>query len=148
MIVDKLSNLSKYFSPEQARLLLENMDKYRAVPKGEYPIDDNLLLKRVYSSTKTKDNAKIESHKLFADLQAPLDKEELYAIWDIGDLEESTSYDSEKDVVFYRTVRDHKSLIYVKPGEFILLEPGEIHQPQIAQTEPEPIEKIVFKIRR
>ncbi|WP_400238927.1 YhcH/YjgK/YiaL family protein [Methanomethylophilus alvi] len=143
MIIDKLENLPKYVND---RDILQIVKEYINKEKGEYTINEKTILKRVYSTTKLSDVAKIESHKFHTDIQIPLTGNELYYIYDRENVSEYTEYDVEKDVVFYKKIGKKKCSVWVNIGEFILLNSNEIHQPQIALRNIATIEKIVLKV--
>ncbi len=56
-------------------------------------------------------------------------------------------YDDTKDVVLYSKKTTKRNSVYVRPGRFILIEAGEIHQPQISLSEEREMEKLVVKIK-
>ena len=147
MIIDKLDHLSNYTKCIGDMKIRDIIKEYESKEKGDYKITEELVLKRVVSTTKHENVAKIEMHRFHIDIQIPLDKEELYYIYDIDEVVEQSEYDSVKDVVTYTTPNRKRSEVYVKVGQFIMLEPYEIHQPQIAVVEPESINKIVLKVK-
>ncbi len=144
MIIDSIPNLPQYVPS------LDNIEQliktYTDMPKGEYQITPTTIVKRVSSTTNIETLAKIESHKYHIDIQIPLTTNEHFYIYHSEDVNNNTDYDANKDVQFYEQNEAIRHSIILKPGEFIMLSPGEIHQPQIADGNPTNIEKIVIKI--
>lgn len=147
MIIDKLENLHKYVSEKNYEHIAGAISTYKKYPKGEYKITEEIVIKKVISKTKLEKDCKIESHRIYADIQIPLEEEEIYKAYDIEKISNHTEYDSDKDVTFYQCKEKCKCKISVQPGEFIYFSTGELHQPQIANGEIKPIEKIVVKVR-
>ncbi len=147
MIIDKLDKLGSIISGEDFKELIKDLNRYVGLEKGTYPVNDRLLVKRVKSKTKFESDAKIESHRYHMDIQIPLDISELYYIYDCCDVEANTEYDEINDVIFYGSSKKRKE-ITVNPGEFILLDVNEVHQPQIELNSVRSIEKIVIKVKK
>lgn len=112
---------------------------------GVYDYGPGIVVKRVSVLTAEESSATIETHRWHIDIQMPLDRTELYNIYR-PDESRIVSDDREKDFVFYERPLKLKASVRVCPGEFILIEPMELHQPQIADGRPERIEKLVIKL--
>lgn len=148
MIADKLSNLSRY--PElapYAQDILDFLKKMDTLPDGRYDLrgDDLFALIQRYSS-KPREGARMESHKLYADLQyIHSGKEWIY--WDFADeLEVFDDRTPGSDILFYE-VRPDKGGSLLSAGMFGYYAPQDAHMPCIMVDSPEAIEKVVFKIR-
>ena len=90
---------------------------------------------------KTKDDAKIETHNNFIDIQIPLTGTELMGYMPRTDLAEA-EYNAEKDVTFYP---GHATdYLTVKPGMFAIFFPEDAHAPGVTEVESK---KVIVKVR-
>ena len=90
---------------------------------------------------KTKDDAKIETHNNFIDIQIPLTSTELMGYMPRTDLAEA-EYNAEKDVTFYP---GHATdYLTVKPGMFAIFFPEDAHAPGVTEVE---LKKVIVKVR-
>lgn len=90
---------------------------------------------------KTKDDAKIETHNNFIDIQIPLTGTELMGYMPRTDLAEA-EYNAEKDVTFYP---GHATdYLTVKSGMFAIFFPEDAHAPGVTEVE---LKKVIVKVR-
>jgi len=146
MILDSLENSGKYetLHPlfKKAFDFIKNTD-FSALKDGIIKTDDeSLFFNLTRSRGKDPQDAKMESHKKYIDIQAPVvgiesigwkSSESLMLI--------SQVYDEEKDVMFYYDFPTTYSKLY--PGQFAVYFPDEGHAPGIGQGD---IRKVVAKI--
>ena len=111
---------------------LENLEKYVSL---------NPLFKDVVEFIKTKEEAKLETHKKMIDIQIPLTSEETYGYTPLKDLPEA-EYNSDKDITKYEGLAD--TYVTCKPGEFAIFFPQDGHAPCI--TDASEIKKAIFKV--
>ena len=90
---------------------------------------------------KTKDDAKIETHNNFIDIQIPLTGTELMGYMPRTDLAEA-EYNAEKDVTFYPGYAT--DYLTVKPGMFAIFFPEDAHAPGVTEVE---LKKVIVKVR-
>ena len=101
MIIDTLDNLEKYASlnPLFAKAIefLKNTD-LKAQPVGKVELDGkNLVVNFSVAKGKTKEQAQLETHKKFIDIQIPLSCTEVMGYTPACDLPEG-EYNAEKDI--------------------------------------------------
>ena len=104
MIIDKLENIGMYASVNplfaQAIEFLKSTD-LNAHELGKVVLKEGeLFVNFAAARPKTKDDAKIETHNNFIDIQIPLTGTELMGYMPRTDLAEA-EYNAEKDVTFY-----------------------------------------------
>ncbi|MCA9431493.1 MAG: YhcH/YjgK/YiaL family protein [Candidatus Omnitrophica bacterium] len=151
MIVDRIENWTRYSkSPawEKAFLFLEKLDK--GSEEGETLLEpDGSLLARVMSyPTRKEEEAVLEAHRRYIDIQMAIDSSEAIGWYPTGDLETKDPYDSEKDVEFFNPPSKEVGRIDVHPGTFVVLFPEDAHMPQLMTgSEPETVKKVVIKMR-
>lgn len=121
MVVDKLENLEKYVSLNplfaQAVEFLKSTD-LDAHEIGKITLKEGELMVN-FSQTrpKTKEEAKLETHNQFIDIQIPLSGVEVMGYTPRTDLPEE-EYNAEKDITFYKGLA--KDYLTITPGMFAI----------------------------
>ena len=82
-----------------------------------------------------------ESHKRYLDIHVMVKGSERV---DIAHPEGLTLYENKGD--FYGYLGDAEQSVILRPGDFLVVFPGDAHRLNIAVGEPEPVSKVVFKI--
>lgn len=145
MIIDKLENIGMYTSVNplfaQAIEFLKSTD-LNAHELGKVVLKEGeLFVNFAAARPKTKDDAKIETHNNFIDIQIPLTGTELMGYMPRTDLAEA-EYNAEKDVTFYP---GHATdYLTVKPGMFAIFFPEDAHAPGVTEVE---LKKVIVKVR-
>lgn len=145
MIIDKLENIGMYVSVNplfaQAIEFLKLTD-LNAHELGKVVLKEGeLFVNFAAARPKTKDDAKIETHNNFIDIQIPLTGTELMGYMPRTDLAEA-EYNAEKDVTFYP---GHATdYLTVKPGMFAIFFPEDAHAPGVTEVE---LKKVIVKVR-
>ena len=147
MVVDSLENLEKYVSlnplfPHIAEFLKST--DLRKIELKEFILKENDLIATVVQTTpKTKEEAKLETHRKYIDIHIPLSDIEIMGYAPEKDcLPANAPYDAEKDITFFgATVMDY---ITVKPGMFTIFFPQDGHAPAISSKG---VKKIIIKIK-
>lgn len=144
MVVDKMENLDLYVSLNplfaQAFDFLKNTDLL-AQEIGKVKLQgDDLVVNFQQAKAKTKEEARLETHNRFIDIQIPLDGVEQMGYTPRADLKEE-EYNAEKDVTFYPGLAE--SYLTIKPGMFAIFFPEDAHAPCVS---PVSIKKIVVKV--
>lgn len=145
MIIDKLENIGMYASVNplfaQAIEFLKSTD-LNAHELGKVVLKEGeLFVNFAAARPKTKDDAKIETHNNFIDIQIPLTGTELMGYMPRTDLAEA-EYNVEKDVTFYP---GHATdYLTVKPGMFAIFFPEDAHAPGVTEVE---LKKVIVKVR-
>lgn len=147
MIVDRLENLEKYASlnplfAQAIEFLKTNDLNVMEVGKTELKGKD-LVVNVAQTSPKSKEQAKLETHNEFIDIQIPLSGPEIMGYTEGKDcLPTDAPYNAEKDITFFEGLAD--SYITVKPGMFAIFFPQDGHAPGIT---PEGVKKIIVKVK-
>lgn len=145
MILDSLSNIGNYammhplFAQAVDFLLHTDLD---SLPLGKIVlVPDQLFVNVNQTSPKSVDEAKLETHKAFIDIQVPLSGPETMGYTAADQLSEAP-YDESSDISFY----SGKALDYftVRPGQFAIFFPSDGHAPGIT---PMGVKKIIVKVR-
>ena len=147
MILDALKNGMKYASLhpkfEQAFHYLLNND-LETLPAGKVELDgSNLVINIVDITGKSVDEARMETHRDFIDIQVPVGQTERMGWKATENLTEVTeAYQATKDVTFYGDKAT--TFVDVQPYEFAVFFPEDGHQPGISSGT---YRKIIVKIR-
>lgn len=117
------------------------------MPDGKYPIGDKGMTANLQRyTTRSFEECRPEAHKKFIDIQFMVDGEEFLGWCPLSpDLVVTTSYDKEKDIVFFEELIPESSVVLF-PRSFAVLYPGDVHRPCCAFDEPEQVVKVVVKI--
>lgn len=135
MILDNLKNTGMYenLHPrfKQAFEFLNNTDLVQ-FPLGKTELDGVALFVNVVEvEGKGADEAKMETHLQYIDIQVPVAASETMGWIAVNDLKHTTQeYNAEKDVAFFGDKASN--FIVVQPGEFAIFFPEDAHQPGIA----------------
>ena len=150
MITDKLSNINLYpLLSRYAEAIVTFAKKAEAdnLPLGKYELmgDDLFAVVQCYT-TKPASEGRMESHRIYTDLQYVMaGTEELRcAPLDMLTLEEDQT--PEKDMLFYKE-KEGTDTTRLLPGMFALYLPTDGHMPQLQDGGPAEVHKIVFKIK-
>ena len=145
MVIDRLENLERYVSLNplfaQAVEFLKSTD-LDAHEIGKVVLKEGeLMVNFSQARPKTKDEARIETHNNFIDIQIPLSGVELMGYMPRTDLPEAP-YNAEKDITFYEGLAT--DYLTVKPGMFAIFFPEDGHAPCIGTGI---IKKLVVKVK-
>ena len=146
MILASIADLSRYegVNPhfKVAFNFLQNTD-LSALPIGKIELDGSKVFVKVMNSKLVAaEDAKLEVHNNYLDIQVPVSGEETYGWIKRSDMvAPKADFDTVKDVQFYTD----KPTAYVKavPGEVAFFFPEDGHAPQIGNGE---ILKVVVKV--
>ncbi len=146
MIIDTLDNLEKYASvnPLFAKAVeyLKATD-LKAQEAGKVELQGkDLVVNFSVAKGKTKEQALLETHKNFIDIQIPLSCTEVMGYTPACNLPEG-EYNAEKDITKFALPSE--AYIPVHPGMFAIFFPQDGHAPCI--SEEESIQKVVVKVR-
>ena len=134
MILDTLENSGKYESIhprfKQAFDFLRDTDLL-ALPFGKIELDGtNLIIIVADQECKTSDEAKMETHNKYIDIQIPLSASETMG-WIAGNKLKlpTAAYNQEKDLTFFADKASN--FLNVQPFDFAIFFPEDGHQPGI-----------------
>ena len=113
---------------------------------GKYELDgDKLYVNVVHGETKPAAAGSLENHREYVDIHLPLRGSEVVLTRiDCCDLIETKEYNPETDCEFFETGWGFEAGL--EPGYFLLVMPGEPHQPMTGDGSP--IVKAIVKIHR
>ena len=154
MIIDRLENLEKYVSlhPLFAQVLdyLKSAELETHEMGVEHLKDKELFVTFAEAAPKTEEEAPLETHNRYIDIQIPLSGEERMGYACRSDLSPAP-YDEERDISFYRERPD--TYLCVKPGMFVIFSlnerqfaiffPEDAHAPAIT---PVTLRKVIVKV--
>lgn len=146
MIIDTLENLEQYASvnPRFAKAIeyLKSTDLNAQEP-GKVELDGkDLVVNFSIAKGKTKEQAQLETHKNFIDIQIPFSCTEVMGYTPACNLPEG-EYNAEKDITKF--AMPSEAYIPVHPGMFAIFFPQDGHAPCI--SEEESIRKVIVKVR-
>ena len=147
MVVDTLENLEKYASLNplfaQAIEFLKSHDLH-AMEVGKTELNGKDLVINIAQTTpKTKEQAKLETHNEFIDIQVPLSGTEIMGCTPGKDcVPADAPYSAEKDITFFEGLAE--TYIAVKPGMFAIFFPQDGHAPGIS---PDGVKKVIVKVK-
>lgn len=146
MVVDRLENLDKYASLNplfaQAIEFIKSHD-LQAMEVGKTELSKDLIINIAQTTPKTKEEAKLETHNDFIDIQIPLSGIEVMGYTPEEDcLPADAPYDAEKDITFFSGLAE--SYLPIKPGMFAIFFPQDGHAPGISS---EGVKKVIVKVK-
>lgn len=123
-----------------------NSHDLAAMSTGRHDIDgDDLFVNIIEYETKTPEERFWEAHHEYLDVHVPILKEEQIDLALLEDLQ-SGGYDASQD--FQAASGDKRGSLIMKPGDFLVLYPQDVHRTAVAVNgKPEAIKKAVFKVR-
>ncbi|MCI1648577.1 MAG: YhcH/YjgK/YiaL family protein [Bacteroides sp.] len=147
MIVDKLENLEKYASLNplfMGAIAFLKSNNLNAMEIGKTELSGkNLVVNVAQTTPKTKEQAKLETHKEFIDIQIPLSEAEVMGYTPAKDCTLiETPYSIEKDITFFKGMA--QDYITIKPGMFAIFFPQDGHAPGIS---PNGVKKVIVKVK-
>ena len=147
MIIDSLENSTRIESLhplfKRAFDYLKSID-LSLIEEGKFNIqDDDIIFSATTIPGKEKNNALLEIHHKYIDIQLPINTTEIYGWRPSSELSNlSSPYDCDKDIAFFK---DRPAVFFaVPPGNFVVFFPEDAHAPGIGSKD---IKKIVIKIR-
>lgn len=147
MILDSLKNTKPY---EHVHPLIKKAFDYiksvdfSITPTGRIDLEgDDLYVIVSDSDLKPEEEAKLEVHNEYIDIQIPVSKPERFGWASRATLSEPLDvFDAEKDIQFFEDRPE--SFITVSPGKFLMFFTGDAHAPCIGTGK---IRKVVVKIK-
>lgn len=146
MVIDNLKNMRDYESlhPLFAKAFdyIEHTDLSALEPGKIVLIEGELFVNVFQWGAKTKEEAKLETHNEYIDIQVPITGVEVMGYTQRCDLPEA-EYDAAVDMTLYDGMAT--DYITVKPGMFTLFFPEDGHAPGITPTG---LKKIIIKVKK
>lgn len=146
MILDSLKNSALYYGVnprlERAFAYLQTVDLMTLEP-GKYEIDgQEIFMSLVERGLKSPEEAKLEVHDKYLDVQIVLAGEESFGWSERKDMQQpQAAFDAQKDIQFFD---DQPQTYYtLKPGQFTILLPEDAHAPLVGEGT---IRKAILKV--
>lgn len=147
MIIDSIDKLEEYahlnpFFPKAVEYI-KSLD-FNNIQPGKVVLDgDNLFASVTESNLKTPEDAKLEVHNKYIDIQLPVSKPETFGWSPRAEMKkEKAAFDTVKDIQFFD---DKASMQFtLQPGSFAIFFPQDSHAPCIGEGK---IIKIVIKVK-
>ncbi|MDO4759011.1 MAG: YhcH/YjgK/YiaL family protein [Rikenellaceae bacterium] len=147
MIFDSLKNCAEYYgiSPriKQAFELFAQVDWTQAEP-GKQELDGKNIVANVQvRGLKTKEEAKLEVHDKYIDIQIHIaGADEAFGWADRSTLKQpKEAFNAEKDIQFFDD--EPQTYVTLRPGQFTILMPEDAHAPLVGEGE---IRKVILKV--
>jgi YhcH/YjgK/YiaL family protein len=123
---------------------LEQTD-FSGMAPGKYEIDgsDVFALVQKYDS-KPISQGKWEAHRKYIDIQFIVKGVEQIGYANLDSLEVIQEYDAERDCLL---LQGKGNMFECNSGTFAIFDPQDAHMPCIAVRDPEPVKKVVVKVR-
>ncbi len=147
MILDSLKNAEAYYNLhplfKEAFEYIKSVD-FSKVEAGKTELKGKDLFVGVTDTDmKTEEDAKMEVHNKYIDIQLPISKPETYGWKARAELkEERDAFNEEKDIQFFYD--KGTTLVTAVPGDFAVFFPQDGHAPCIGEGK---VRKVVVKIR-
>jgi YhcH/YjgK/YiaL family protein len=146
MVLDLLENIELYeaLNPHFPKVVdfLQNTD-LSALPLGRNEICGDVVYANVMEvKPKSKDEAFIEIHRRYIDIQIPLSADETMGYTPISELPEA-DYDCAGDAAVYPVGMPARDYFNVHKGEFTIFFPQDGHAPAITTVS---LKKVVIKV--
>ncbi len=121
------------------------------LPDGRHDLQgDDLFAILMRYDSKSSQGAILETHETYLDIQVVLEGREACYWVPAEGLEVRDPYDPERDAAFYNHPEDFPARVLLSSGYFAAFLPQDAHMPsiQVMDGAPEPVRKVVIKIRR
>ena len=146
MVYDTLKNSELYAGMNagiaQAFIALNDMD-LENLEVGDYEITDGVILKIQQYTSKLPEQAKLEAHKAFIDVQYIISGSEKIGFLPLKYAGKEIEAQPENDLWFYEGKGNDVTL---NAGEFAVFFPTDLHAPGIAVDAPSPVKKAIVKV--
>lgn len=150
MILDSLKQSSCYaaLSPLFAKAFAFLATVSEATPIGTHPIDgDNVVAHVQEHATSPLAGRYYEAHRRYIDIQYMLRGRELIYWTPLDELHDVVMpFDEAKDAALFGLGGAGQAMP-IRAGQFAVLFPDDGHIPSVAWADPEPVKKIVVKVR-
>ena len=116
------------------------------IETGKYELDgENLYASVSEYNTKNEEDARLEAHRKYADIQYIISGEEKMGLVPLTKTEVVTPYDDAKDVCFLKAGK--LTYHHATPKVYFIFFPEDAHKPSIKVKDNAPVKKVVLKVR-
>ena len=146
MILDLLENLEKYISlnsnfSKVVEFIANN--KLESLHLGRNEVCGDVVFANVMEAQpRTKEEAPLEIHRKYIDIQIPITADEVMGYTPLAELP-APDYVEANDAALYPVGVPARDYFNVKKNQFVIFFPQDGHAPAITPT---PLKKIIFKI--
>lgn len=148
MIIDKLSNSNLYDFKNlriKKALYFLSVKNFSEINDGKYEIEgDNIFAIINTYNTKNDNDAQLEAHRKYIDVQYVASGSELVGYAPLGNQKVIKNYNEEND---YELFGGDCSYISFSERMFAIFFPGDLHKPGIKDFDTEEVKKIVVKVK-
>jgi biofilm protein TabA len=116
-----------------------------ALPEGWIELDNGVRASVQHYTTSSRGSLSFESHERFFDIQFMIEGQELIGVVSREGLIEKTPYAKADDCTLYKDP-DFYGEVFLRPGDFVILAPEDVHKPRCAAGKPMAVKKIVCKV--
>ena len=146
-VFDKIENCQRYASNERLGKAFDFLARsdLSSLSAGRYEIDGDAVFALVQEcELKPINQMKVEAHRRYIDIQAPLDGPEDYGYGRLNDDNLNQPFDEAKDIGFYEQAVD---VVRLTPGEFAMFTPPlAAHGPCCSTGDLGKRKKVVIKV--
>jgi YhcH/YjgK/YiaL family protein len=117
-------------------------------PTGKYVLDGTLMYAGIdVYATKTRETAKLETHRKYVDIQVLLSGAEVIDVYPKSSLTVNEPYDPGRDAEFYHVPETAPVRAELTPGRFLVFFPDDAHMPCLSVgSARQSVKKVVVKI--
>jgi YhcH/YjgK/YiaL family protein len=149
VILDVLENRGRYrgasLGIERALEYLGDTD-FSGLKDGKYPIESDEIYAMLASyNTEPESERRFEAHRKYFDVQYILAGREVIYWSPTDELTPAGEYSKERDIVFLSG--NARARLQLTTGSFAVFYPEDAHKPNCAWDGPEPVRKVVIKVR-
>ena len=121
---------------------------FLALPAGNYDLQGkDIYVQVIDMATKPFAETRPEVHRQYIDVQFLVrGRERIGVASDTGRNAVAEDRLAERDLLFYAGM-ENESTLTMTPGSFAVFLPSDVHRPACAFDQPEPIRKVVVKVR-
>ena len=147
MIHDKLENFHLYYKADFWKEAFDFLSSLNEKSEEKrYDLGHGMYAIIMSYPTKDREEAVLESHRKYVDIQSSITGAERIDCCDREGLEISEEYDSERDVMFYSHPESYQFSVDNLAGRFTVLFPDDAHMPQLKVLGFDEVKKVVVKI--
>ena len=147
MIKDRLEHASSYYgiseNLKKGFEWLKNNDMQN-IMDGKYVIDGDKLFANVQSYN-TKEDAPLEGHRKYIDIQYMIKGVEKIGVVDYKNCSTIENYNEEKDIEFLKSNIESDYQI-LQEGDFLVFFPQDAHQPALDYNKKRFVKKVIVKV--
>lgn len=147
--IDEKSNVEKYAKQiDIVDKFISTTDFSNSILDQKVSINDDIYYIVKKYNPKGCAEIKLENHEVMIDVHYAFKGNERVVVAKETELDVVSEYDSTTDCGWYTTQDDsiHSSVV-IEEGQYLVLFPGEAHEPEIMNTSEENI-KVIFKIKK